>query len=152
MGVPNLRKSCATIAVGLVVLSMPSLAWARDPSGFWALRKFKNLSVAPSSPEAVTFIFGRGNRLGGAAACSYFIGDRIKWFEGKRPKSGFFLVDRNKDLIWTTIACRNAAASKIGGEFWTEMEHSKTWSISKRTLIIRFNDGTLAMLEPVSHR
>lgn len=152
MRVMKLHTIGATIAVCLSILSMPSLAWASDPIGVWALRKFKGASVTPSSPETATLIFGRRNLLGGTAACSSFIGERLKWFKQNGKSSGYIRIDRNQNLIWTAIACNDTAAAKIGSDFWGEMDHSKRWTIIGRTLVVTFEDGTSARFEAVGQR
>jgi heat shock protein HslJ len=105
------------------------------------------LRVPRSSPEVASLTFGTKNGLGGTAACSSFIGDRIKWFKGKRLGIGYLSIDHNKDMFWTTIACRDGTASAIGGQFWQKMEHAKRWAITGRTLSVTFDDGTSAVLE-----
>lgn len=128
-------------------LSASTAASGNERMSTWVLRRLSGSTVRQSSPEAATVVFGQGHRLVGTSSCSSFIGDRLTWFAEPGERKGHFVIDPDSPAIWTTIACNDAAAAKIGQSFWTKMDRARRWSIVKRNLVITFADGSTATLD-----
>lgn len=49
----------------------------------------------------------------------------------------------------TVVGCNDVAAVETAGRFWELMTSARGWSIDRSDLVIRFGDGTTALLNPI---
>lgn len=154
-----IRMPC--VMIGLVPLLLPTLAGCAPatPPGLqvrhglvtasiWALRSLQDRTVPRSRHEAVTLRLSPDYGITGTASCNDVGGKELTW-AASTDTEGTFARDFAQPTIRTVVGCNDAAATETAGRFWELMTSVRGWAIDHGDLVIRFNDGTTALLKPI---
>ena len=116
----------------------------------WALREMDSRPVPTTRPEAATIRLASDHTVRGSSACNHVGGEEIRWARDPQVREGTFRRHAAGATIITAMGCADEARMILGDRFWERMVHAATWSIEKNSLTIRFDDGSSALLKPVS--
>ncbi len=154
-----IRMPC--VMVGLAPFLLPVLAGCAPttPSGLqaghgsvttsiWALRSLQDRTVPRSRPEAATLRLSLDHGIMGTASCNDVGGKELTWAVSTDTE-GTFLRDPSQPTSTTVVACNGVAATETAGRFWMSMTGARRWSIDHGNLVIRFGDGTTAVLKAI---
>ncbi|WP_298273863.1 MULTISPECIES: META domain-containing protein [Alphaproteobacteria] len=125
-------------------------AAGRADTRIWALRDFNDRAVPRTRPEAATIQLAPDHTVRGTSACNHVGGEEILWQGDAREGEGTFRRNVAGVTITTTMGCADRSSMSLGNRFWEGMVHATTWLIGEKTLTIRFDDGSIARLEPTS--
>lgn len=149
------------VMIGLAPLLLPVLAGCAPttPSGLqaghgsmttsiWALRSLQDRTVPRTRPEAVTLRLSPDHGVTGTASCNHVGGKELTWV-ASTDTEGTFSRDPSQPTITTVVACNDVATTETVSRFWTSMTDARRWSIDHGNLVIRFGDGTTALLKAI---
>lgn len=149
------------VMIGLAPLLLPAIAGCAPttPTGLqagygsltasiWALRSLQDQTVPRSRREAVTLRLSLDHGITGTASCNDVGGRELTW-AASTATEGTFVRDPAQPTIMTVVGCNDAAAAETAGRFWELMTGARAWAIERGDLVIRFGDGTTALLKPI---
>jgi heat shock protein HslJ len=114
----------------------------------WALRSLQGRRIYRSAREVVTLRLLPDHSVAGTASCNSIGGLELTWI-ASTYRRGTFRRDSSQPTIMTQAGCPNAAEVAMAGRFWTLMTGARAWGIDRGDLVIRFGDGTTALLKPI---
>lgn len=120
----------------------PATAWV------WELRSLQGQRIHRSAREVVTLRLLPDHSVAGTASCNSIGGQELTWIASTDLR-GTFRRDSSQPTIMTQAGCPNAAEVAMAGRFWTLMTSARAWVIDRGYLVIRFGDGTTALLKPI---
>lgn len=149
------------IMLGLTAFMLPAFVGFASPasadhltmrgpatSSVWALRSLQGRRIHRSAREVVTLRLLPDHSVAGTASCNSIGGQELTWIASTDLR-GTFRRDSSQPTIMTQAGCPNAAEVAMAGRFWELMGSARVWAIDRGDLVIRFGDGTTALLKPI---